>query len=481
MNTLIENLEKENNYTETENSALTYKSTLSNIIDFFGLGASMRKRSENDILQLFGRAFSEDKLIALKILFYLRDARSGQGERRTFKTIIKWLGNNYPDILSKNLDIIPEFGRWDDLFALEDTKVWNDVLNIINNEFNKVLQNHTPSLFFKWCPSINTSSEKTRNLANKIRKHLGLSEKQYRKILSKARENLNIVERNMCSNNWENIEYSKVPSKASLIYKDAFLRHDKIGYSKYIEDVKSGKTKINASVTYPYEIVERILYKNDDSETLDVIWDSLPDYMGENNHSGIVVADVSGSMFGRPMAVSVSLAMYFAERNKGQFANTFITFSEEPELEKVIGNNIREKITNLVSSNWGMNTNLQSVFDLILKTAVNNKISQEEMPDTIYIVSDMQFDVACQDNNTTNYESIRSKYEEHGYKQPNVVFWNVNALSNQSPITKNDKGTCIVSGCSPIILKTLLGGGEMTALDVLIETISKERYNKIIL
>ena len=480
MNTLIENLQINTNYVKTLNCALTNESTLSCVLDFFGNGGAYRNRNDKDIITLFAKAFSENRLLALRTLFYLRDIRNGQGERKLFRVIIKWLANNYPDIISKNLELIPEFGRWDDMFVLEDTKVWNDVLTLINYEFNSLLQGNTPTLFAKWCPSINTSSKTTRNLAKKICKHLGLTEKQYRKVLSKARVDLNIVEREMCSTDWKSIKNANVPSKASLLYKNAFLKHDKEGYLKYIKDVKDGKTKINASVTYPYEIVEKILYQNDQSETLDVIWESLPDYMDNNMHRGIVVADVSGSMHGRPLAVSISLAMYFAERNKGEFANSFITFSKEPKLQKVIGNNIREKIMNLSQAEWDMNTDLQAVFELILNTAVKNKISNEEMPDTIYIVSDMEFDV-CSNDRLTNFESINQEYEECGYKRPNLVFWNVNSLTNQSPIRKNDKGVCLVSGCSPVILKTLLSGKEISPIDIMLEILNKDIYKTILI
>jgi hypothetical protein len=480
MNTLLEKLEIKTNNTETLNGALTNKSTLSNVLDFFGLGASMRNSSENDIIKIFSKAFSENPLLALKCLFYHRDVRFGQGERRVFRIICKWLGNEYPEILSKNLHIIPEFGRWDDLFVLENTKVWNQVLDMVNNEFNQMLQQNTRSLACKWFPSINTSSKETRRLAKVICKYLGITEKRYRQTLSRTREYIKVVERDMCSKNWKDIEYSKVPSKASLKYKDAFLKHDKERYTQFIADVKSGKTKINASVTYPYEIVEKILYDGDNSETLDVIWNALPNYMDGNKHNGIVVADVSASMSGRPMAVSISLAMYFSERVKGAFANSFITFSQNPALQKVVGNNIREKVVNLSNADWSMNTDLQAVFDLILKTAIENNIPQEEMPDAIYIVSDMQFDVACNDNGKTNFDEIKSKYEQAGYKQPNLIFWNVNAYTNQTPITKNDKGTCLVSGCSPVILKTLLSGKEINPIDIMLEILNKTRYNSII-
>jgi hypothetical protein len=482
MNTLLKGLELETNFTTTENNAKTYKSTLSGLVNFFGLGGSLRSKKETEILSLFGKAFAEDQLKALKILFYLRDVREGQGERRLFRVILKWLGQHYPEVVSQNLEIIPEFGRWDDLFCLEGTKVWSDVLSILNNEFNQMLQQNTNSIACKWFPSINTSSKETRRLAKILCEHFGVSEKQYRQTLSRTREYIKVVERDMCSNDWSKINYAQVPSKASLLYKDAFYKHDKERYQQFIKDVKSGKQKINASVTYPYEIVEKALYYSDDNntETLNVLWNSLPNYMGDKVHNGIVVADVSGSMSGRPMSVSISLALYFAERNKGQFANHFITFSDEPSLEKVIGNNIIEKVNNLSSAHWSMSTNLQAVFDLILETAVSHNVPQDDMPQTVYIVSDMEFN-ACADETSTNYQAIIEKYKQHGYQKPKLVFWNVNARNTQVPITINESGTCLVSGCSPVILQTLLEGNEMTAEQIMLDVISKNRYNQIII
>lgn len=483
MNTLLENLEKETNFTTTENQAKTHKSSLSSLVDFFGLGAALRSRDEQEIISLFSKAFAEDRLLALKALFYIRDVRGGQGERKTFRTILKWLANNYPEVVSQNLEVIAEFGRWDDLLALEGTKCWQETLNIIKNEWTSSLNSHKPSLMFKWLPSINTSSKETRRLAKIICKALQMKEKEYRQSLAKFRSALNVVEKDMCANNWKEINYSSVPSKATLIYKDAFQKHDKERYGQFIADVKKGKVKINASVTYPYEIVERILDHQDQSETLDVIWEALPNYLEGNEHEGIVVADVSGSMAGRPMAVSISLALYFAERNKGPFKDYFMTFSENPELVKVEGNNIREKVMNLSQADWQMNTNLVAVFDKILETATKHNVVQSEMPKNIYIVSDMEFDAACEgdvEQQQTNFEVIQRKYQEHGYQRPNLIFWNVNSRNNQAPITKDDKGTCMVSGCSPIIFKTLLEGGEITAYDVMIKVLSNERYNCII-
>ena len=475
MNKLINSIAQEQNYTLTENGALTHASTLSSLLDFFGLGAALRSRTEEDVLSLFRKAFGEDQLLALKTLFYIRDARGGQGERKTFRTILKWLGNEYPNFVIKNLSNIVLYGRYDDLFVLEGTKSWDAALAFWQSEWNKGFENN--SLIFKWAPSSNTSSKETRRLARVLYKSLDLSEKEYRQTLSHMRNKTGVVEPLMCSKDWSAIEYSHVPSKASLTYKDAFRKHDQVRYEYFLDSVKKGETKINASTLYPYEIVEKV-FKGDSSDTLDVLWSALPDYIGENKHNGIVVADVSGSMNGRPMAVSISLAMYFAERTKGQFKDSFLTFSENPTLQKVNGNNIREKVLNLSRADWGMSTNLQSVFNLILTTGIKHRVPQSEMPDTIYIVSDMEFNSAC-GRGLTNFELIKNKYESAGYKVPNLVFWNVNARNNQSPITKDDKGTCLVSGCSPSILKTLLSGNVISPVDVMLDTINAERYETV--
>ena len=474
MNTLITNIEKEQNYTFTENGALTHASTLSNLLDFFGLGAALRSRTEEDVLSLFCKAFGEDQLLALKTLFWVRDCRGGAGERRTPRLLLKWLGNEYPEIVSKNLENIVKFGRYDDLFVLEGTKAWDNTLEFIGKEWNKGFETNT--LLAKWLPSPNTSSKETRRLARVIYKHLGLSEKEYRQTLSHLRKKVGVVEPLMCANAWDEIEYSHVPSKASLTYKDAFKKHDAIRYGEFIESVKKGETKINAATLYPYEIVEKV-FKGDSSDTIDVLWDALPNYIQDNPHNGLVMADTSDSMRGRPIAVSISLAMYFSERTKGQFANSFLTFSTNPTLQKVVGNNIREKVLNLSKADWGMSTNLQAAFDLILLTAVKHNVPESEMPDSLYIVSDMEYDSAC--NCHTNFEALKMKYKASGYKLPNIVFWNVNARNNQAPITKDDKGTCLVSGCSPSILKTLLSGNTISPIDVMLETINSERYETV--
>jgi hypothetical protein len=282
----------------------------------------------------------------------------------------------------------------------------------------------------------------------------------------------------MCSNQWGSIDYQGVPSKASIMYRKAFMKHDFERYSEYLRAVMNGEQKINASTLYPYEIVEKYLYsENFNDTTINLQWEALPNYMEDCSLNGIVVADVSGSMWGRPLAVSISLALYIAERNTGIWKDKFITFSSDPQLQEVVGSTIADRVKNLQIAEWGYNTNIQKVFDIILQAAINNNISQEEMPQRIIIVSDMQFDIA-NGNEETNFEAIKKKYQESGYEMPFLVYWNVYAHANV-PMTFDDNGTCLVSGCSPAILKHILSGTFMSPLDYMHQVVYDERYEAV--
>jgi hypothetical protein len=476
MNSLLNAIENKQNITTTENGAAALKSTLKHTVDFFGLGAALRTREESDVISLFSKAFAEDPLIATKILFHIRNARGGAGERKTFRTIFNWLSKEYPEVAVKNLENVVEFGRWDDLYCTRGTNVWNNnALPMIQAEWFK---GGTPSLFFKWCASLNTSSKETRTIAEEIRSFLGISPRTYRKTLSEKRAILDVVERKMCSNNWSDINYKGVPSKAALNYKDAFTKHDQVRYQQFIEDVKSGKTTINSGTLYPYDIVEKC-FAGDESSTLDVLWNSLPDYTNGDDSNALTITDVSGSMAGRPMAVAISLAMYISERNKGQFKDHFITFSETPTLQKVIGNNIREKIRNLQRADWGMSTNLESVFNLVLEMATENNVPQSEMPSKLYIITDMEYNEALKFPDITLFENIDLAYKSAGYERPELVFWNVNARNTHFPVKFDQVGTCLVSGCSPSILTSLLAGKIISPEQVMLDTINVKRYDSV--
>lgn len=464
-NSLLKGMFKNTSIGQTANGAITYTRSGSALLDFYAQAGAMRA-NPTGALDLFKKALSEDKLLAIRILFYLRDIRGGQGERDLFRNCLEYIGDTYPAIFSKIIGYVPEYGRWDDLFFDNEA-----CYQAIKTQLKVDITSDKPSLLAKWLPTINASSANTRAKAKVIAKAIDLDEVAYRRVVRGLRKMIATVEEKMSAKEWDKINYSGVPSQASRIYKDAFKKHDDSRYSKFIEKAETGEVKINAGTLYPNQIYKTV--QTSYSPTLEALWNQLPDYTRGTN--ALVVADVSGSMMGDPLSVSVSLALYFAGRNKGQFKNHFITFSENPVLQAISGRTLIEKMNSIQSSQWMMNTNLQKVFDLILWTATQNKVSEDEMPSTLYIISDMEFDTAiC---GSTNFEAMRNKYEASGYKLPTVVFWNVNASGKNLPVQKNEQGVALVSGFSPVIFKMVVEDKDPE--QVMMDTINAERYIKI--
>ncbi|MFA5695833.1 MAG: DUF2828 family protein, partial [Bacilli bacterium] len=467
INKFLKAMFKETSKGKTENDAVTFIRSGSLLLDFYAQAGAMRNNPA-EALDLFKKAFAEDPLKAIKILFYLRDVRGGQGERDLFRNCLQYLGESFNTYFEKIVKYIPEYGRWDDLFF--DNPV---CISLIAKQLEEDKDNKKPSLLAKWLPTINASSKTTKAKAKFLAEKLGLTDIKYRKILRAIRKQILTVEEQMSGQKWNEINYSGVPSQAARIYKNAFLKHDETRYGKFIEKAETGEVKINAGTLYPYQIYKTV--QSDYSRTLEALWNQLPDYtMGKN---ALVVADVSGSMSGDPIAVSVSLALYFAERNKGQFKDHFITFSGKPMLQKIVGNTLLDKMNSIEQSEWEMNTDIQAVFDLILDSAVNSKAKPEELPETIYIISDMEFDSCCE--RSTNYEMIKAKYESIGYKLPNIVFWNVNAHGKNMPVQKDESGVALVSGFSPVIFKMVTEN--KSPEEVMLDTINSERYAVITL
>jgi len=371
-----------------------------------------------------------------------------------------------------------------------NTEAQEKVLEFIFDQFDKdmkelaaFIEGQKPeaklSLLSKWMPSVNTSSSKTRALGRFFAQKFNLTEREYRKILSKMRAQIDIVERKMSGREWTNINYQGVPSRASLIYKDAFKKHDSVGYAKFISKVEKGEAKINAATLYPYDIVRDVMTSTNHNATNQVLWNSLPNYIPENGEYSriLCLCDVSGSMEGLPMQVSISLGLYCSERMNGAFKDHFLTFNTESKLEKVIGSNITERVHNLKSADWGGSTNLQSAFDAILVNAIKWDVKEEEMPEVLIIISDMNFDAACR--GATNFDVIKAKYKASGYKMPKLIFMNVSATSNQVPIIFDERGVCLVSGCSPSIFKSVLSGKIVSPVDTMLDVLNQERYNSV--
>lgn len=469
-------------YGTTENGALTLKTSSSALVDFFAMGGALRSRSEKEITDMFEKALEEDAILAIKILFYIRDCRGGLGEKRTFRVCLKWLVDNYKNSpIEKLIDLTAEYGSWKDVFEALDSNTYN---KIVGRKFVVDVCSGKPTLMEKYMPSIGGGKNKK---AEEIASVINMTPKQYRQELSALRKQLNLVETHMSSGNWDKITYGSVPSKAMLTYNRAFGKHDFDRFNKYIADVNSGKAKINASVLYPYEIFESVFQNKIGDNEATALWNALPDYTDSRN--AIVMADVSGSMSGRPMAVSVSLALYFAERNKGHFNGKFMTFSGNPEIVTVKGDTLRKKMANITQANWDMNTDIQKAFEKILNSATRENIPQSEMPETLYIISDMEFDSATRNRydwrsasrdsfGVTNFEAIKEKYTIAGYELPRIVFWNVASRQDNIPVGKDEINTVLVSGASPSIFKFAVSPN-CSPEGFMLDVINNDRYKLV--
>lgn len=470
----------------TENGGVAFATTKSAMLDFFAMGGALRHRDDKEVVSMLSMAMGEDKLNAIRAMFYFRDARGGQGERDTFRKQLKWLAVTHPEIVKANIDLIADYGRWDDLYTLFDTSLEKDAIDVFARQLARDMHAERPSLLAKWLKSENTSSKESVRLARATRKGLGMTPQVYRKVLSGLRKQINIVERLISSNQWSEVNYSAVPSQANMKYKSAFYKHDTERRLQFIESVKKGEAKINASTLYPYEIVRDAQKLEWDAEAhskdvTNALWAALPDYIGDANVNALAVVDVSGSMTGLPMQVSISLGMYLAERNKSEaYRNKFITFSSSPELVTIQGDTFVERVHNMGRAAWEMNTDIVKVFDLILDVAVKNKLTQEEIPSKLFIISDMEFDDASYSEvDEKIFEMIARKFSDAGYQLPFLVFWNVDSRNTQVPMSMDQRGFQMVSGCSPSIFTNVLKGTTLTAYELMLEVLGVERYQPI--
>ncbi len=484
---MLEFLKKEANKTLTENGATTYLTTESDCLDLFATIGALRRESEREIVDRFVRAYSENRDIAMKLLFFARDIRGGLGERRVFKVILRWLASNEPKSVRKNLCYVAEYGRFDDLLALMDTPCEKEMLDVLKAQFeadNKALGNGGEvSLLAKWLPSVNASSANTVRDAKRIAKHFGMSDASYRKALVALRAHIRIIENNLREKDYS-FDYEKQPSKAMYKYRKAFMRNDGERYSRFLDKVTSGEAKLHASTLMPYEIIAPLFFRSvSDAErkAVNATWISQEDFGGTEN--ALAVIDGSGSMYGGadpvPATVALSLGIYFAERNKGAFKNHFITFSENPRLVEIKGEDIFDKVRYCKRFNEVANTNIQKVFELILDTAKKNSIPQDELPKKLYIISDMEFDYCAKGASLTNFEYAKKLYAEAGYSLPEIVFWNVASRNRQQPVTMNETGVALVSGCTPRLFE-MVASGTMNPYAFMLEVIESERYEKIV-
>ena len=411
-----------------------------------------------------------------------------QGERRFFRVAYKWLINNDYDTAKLNLALIPEFGRWDDLINIcYGTKAADVMANIVFKQYCIDMVSNTPSLLGKWMPSENASNQHTKEMARWFTRKFKTDPRTYRKSLSSLRKKINILEMLMSTNQWDKIEFDKIPSKAGMKYRNAFAVKE-VTAARYKAFMENKETKVNASVLNPVDIAEKALYKHlSHEETLGLCkyWDNLKDYYEGREENAIAVVDVSGSMSGQPMAAAVGMGAYIAEKSHGPFAGHFITFSRRPQLVEFQGDNIVDKLQRCRYADWGMNTNIEATMDLILNTAIEKKLSQTDLPARLYIFSDMEFDAAAfgtwrssqreEIQRKTLFEIIERKFNEAGYEMPKVTFWNLDARTPNIPAI-GDKFNYI-SGFSMSQMEAVMAG--LSAEEMMLRVLNKYRYKDI--
>ena len=500
MNAMREELD--HRMTLTENGANAYETSGKHLMDFVFAITALRNSNEETIRDGFSKAFFEDPKNAVLALFWIRDGRGGNGERKIFRVCFKWLAENKPEIARATIKLIPEFGRIDDLYCVADTKLCNDAFEIISKQLaedaENLMRGKPISLASKWAKSENSSSKETRRLARKTMEFMGLTPREYRMTLSKLRNYLDVVERKTSSNRWNQIDYSTVPSQANVKYKDAFMRHDEERRNEYLESLVRGETKINANVLQPHEIVKKYRprsrgvgwgtvgksYVNEYDETLEQLWKALPDVTVGNV---ICCRDGSGSMeWGRngnirPLDVASALAIYLSEHNDGVWKDKFITFGHEPQIVSFENcHSLRDKLEVAYRYADCSNTDIEATMMLILDAAVKNHCSQEDMPDAVIIVSDMQFDHGVERADQSLFDSIAERFAAAGYKLPKIVFWNVNEVMGRQniPMQQNELGVVLVSGYSTQISRMVMSG-QTDPYKVLLETINSDRYQPV--
>lgn len=492
MSNFANSFRNQTNVTRTENGALAYSTTGNAVLNLFARIGGMRKADASELNRMYLDARNTDKELADNMILYARNIREGGiGERRIARILLKTLALKDPAKVSRNLDTIVSAGRWDDLFVLEGTSVETDALEFMKAQFRKDIldmnNKQSISLLAKWLPSANTSSAETRRLARKVYTYFGLSERTYRKTLSALRKYLDIVEKKMSANDFSLIDYQAVPSVAMTRYRSAFGRHDFERFDKYINAVTKGEAKINASVSYPYDLIMPYINRSRSwawsrnseiavDKVLEAQWAALPNYV-EGNHNVIVMSDVSGSMFcdnNRPIATSVSLGIYFAERNTGAYKNLFLTFTDQPKLYELNPHATVATRVNEVMQHVGFNTNLDGAFDAIFRTAKN----AGEAPDALVIISDGEIDCFASRNNVENIvEKWQRIYANAGLVAPKLIMWNVESRGNRFLGKYTNPGIAYVSGSSASTFKELTTLISMNAIEAMTTILTKPQFS----
>ena len=471
------------NGTTTENGAYALSTTGSKLLDLYATIGGLRGIDDDRLFQKLEDAIAEDKLLATKLVFYTRDIREGIGERELGRRMFKYLACIHPELIRSNIRLIGEYGRYDDLYSLMFTPLEPTMWEVMRAQLLQDLhdmRNHKPvSLLAKWIKTADASSTTTRELGIKTACRLGYGDSipAYKRRIRELRKYINVVERKMSANEWDEIDYEAVPSRASLVHRNAFKKHDKERYNDYISKALKGEAKIHTGTITPYDLLHSLY--GGDNDTVEAQWRQLPDYVNTDTNI-LCVVDVSLSMDGIPMEIAISLGLYFAEHNTGDFHNLFVTFSTNPSFEVIRGETLYEKISNMKRADWGRSTDLIKSFRLILEHAVQYNVPAEDMPKSIIVISDMEIDQADDSYRyKTCYEIVEKEYADAGYKIPGIIFWNVCSRNDVFHVDKNRRGVQLASGRSPTIFKSIVESLESTPYEAMLKVLNSERYSAI--
>ena len=450
----------------TANGAVTRKTSGKTHLDLFAIAGSARN-AQNDVVSLFTKAYADDKELALRILLWLRDIRGGAGERQAFRNVIRHLAVNDPVVVEKLIPYVAEYARWDDM--IESLPVMSTLFVKAAKEVKNAIDSGN-GLASKWCA-------RKGAVAVALRDAWGMSPKQYRRFVV---DNTKVVETLMCNKEWDAIEFNKLPSLAGLRYQKAFAKNAPTKYELFKTKLVKGEVKINVATLFPHNIVTNVRMGTGDVTVMNESWKALPNYLGNKDGNVLVMSDVSGSMStnvsGSTTALDVSLALglYTAERLRGPFKDMVLTFSEHPAFHKITGVTLRDRMNNLNRAKWDMSTNLQAAFKLVLDTGLKNSVPQADMPETIVVISDMEFNRCA---NKTNFGGIKTQYANAGYKMPKLVFWNAHGRADNNPVKHDEDGTAMVSGFSPAILSAVLTDKEFDPMSTMLDVVMNPRYD----
>ena len=488
------------NVSVTENGALGYRTTGKALLDLNFAVSTLRQRKEWEIEAMFANACAENLDLAVTWLMMARDIRGGMGERRLFRVCFLYLAREFPEKAVAIVPLIAEYGRWDDVvdvfFDVTNGKVKRRLFTAISDQLNMDLEalskNGNVSLLAKWLPSESTSSKVSHDRALHLALLLGVSPKQYRTRLSALRKRIDVVERKMSAQKWGDINYDGVPSKTNILYRDAFMKHDEARRLEFLDSLKNHPSRIKASALFPHEIVtayhlDRWGKRTAVDDTLEALWKNLPNVFGDERPNIMVVADGSGSMMWGgmdnklvPLDVANALAIYFAEKLSPQYKDKYITFSSRPQYVDLSGaTTLIGKLNIALSHDEVSNTDIKKVFELILSTAVSNHLKQEELPETILILSDMEFDQATYGAGSPFlFKMIAEEFAAAGYQMPKLAFWNINSRTCTIPVRENDLGVTLVSGFSPSVMKMVMSG-KLDPYEALLDMLNSDRYKPV--